>query len=177
MKTIPHIPHHEWSDVERIAIHDNQEALIAVPTSRNLKQRPMYFEQNVPHAINVCAARTSVVEKLQLAADLLPEGLGIVVLDAWRSRDVQQALQDQVGEIIKATYPDLNPEEQQKMLLQFVAPVGPSFVSPHLTGGSVDITLYDLNTGAMLDMGSDFDEPSERSHTAYYENTPLTPCP
>ena len=176
MKTIPHIPHHEWSDVERIAIHDNQEALIAVPTSRNLKQRPMYFEQNVPHAINVCAARTSVVEKLQLAADLLPEGLGIVVLDAWRSRDVQQALQDQVGDIIKATYPDLSPEEQQKMLLQFVAPVGPNFVSPHLTGGSVDITLYDLNTGAMLDMGSDFDEPSERSHTAYYENTPSHPA-
>ena len=172
MKTIPHIPHHEWSDVVRIAIHDNQEALIAVPTSRNLKQRPMYFEQNVPHAINVCAARTSVVEKLQLAADLLPAGLGIVVLDAWRSRDVQQALQDQVGDIIKATYPDLSPEEQQKMLLQFVAPVGPNFVSPHLTGGSVDITLYDLNTGAMLDMGSDFDEPSERSHTDYYENTP-----
>ena len=176
MKTITHVPHHEWSDVERIAIHDNQEALIAVPTSRNLKQRPMYFEQNVPHAINVCAARTSVAEKLQLAADLLPAGLGIVVLDAWRSRDVQQALQDQVGDIIKATYPDLSSEEQQKMLLQFVAPVGPNFVSPHLTGGSVDITLYDLNTGAMLDMGSDFDEPSERSHTAYYENTPSHPA-
>ena len=176
MKTIPHVPHHEWSDVERITIIDNQEALIAVPTSRNLKQRPMYFEQNVPHAINVCAARTSVVEKLQFAADLLPEGLGIVVLDAWRSRDVQQALQDQVGDIIKATYPDLSPEEQQKMLLQFVAPVGPNFVSPHLTGGSVDITLYDLNTGAMLDMGSDFDEPSERSHTDYYENKPSHPA-
>ena len=70
MKTIPHIPHHEWSDVVCIAIHDNQEALIAVPTSRNLKQRPMYFEQNVPHAINVCAARISVVEKLQLAASV-----------------------------------------------------------------------------------------------------------
>ena len=73
MKTIPHIPHHEWSDVERIAINDNQEVLIAVPTSHNLMQRPMYFEQNVPHAINVCAARASVVEKLQQAADLLPQ--------------------------------------------------------------------------------------------------------
>ena len=171
-KRIPSREHHDWNIVERIAIKDNQEPLLAVPNESRLKQEPIYFKNQVPHAINLCAARASVIEKLREATTHLPEHLGIVVLDAWRSREVQQALQDQIGDVIKQTYPHLSAEEQTAMLKQFVAPVGPDFVSPHLTGGSVDVTLFDLNSGAYLDMGSDFDEPTDKSFTTAYENQP-----
>lgn len=170
LNPIPKHPQHDWQEIETIAILESNEPLQAVPNTDNLKPFPIYFDHKVPHAINVCVSRRSVIEKLQQAADLLPAHLGIVVLDAWRSRAVQQALQDEVGDIIKSKYPNLSPAEQQQLLLQFVAPVRPNFVSPHLTGGSVDITLYERETGNWLDMGADFDEPTERSHTHFYEN-------
>ncbi|WP_352338378.1 M15 family metallopeptidase [Psychrobacter sp. 16-MNA-CIBAN-0192] len=172
LKPIPKQAQHSWEILERIAIVESDEPLQVVPTTANLKQFPIYFANNVAHAINICVARRSVIERLQQAADLLPEHLGIVVLDGWRSRDVQQAVQDEVSDTIRALYPQLNASEHQQLLAQFVAPVRAGFISPHLTGGSVDITLFDRATGEWLDMGSEFDEPTKRSHTHFYEAQP-----
>lgn len=169
---IPTQAPHNWEDIEKIPIIDSNEPLQMVPNTENLKQFPIYFDHSVAHAINICVARQSVVQKLQQAADLLPDHLGIVVLDAWRSRAVQQAVQDEVGDIIKIKYPNLSLIEQQQLLAQFVAPVRADFISPHLTGGSVDITLFERESGQWLNMGADFDEPTERSYTHFYEAQP-----
>ena len=172
LNPIPKQVQHSWEMLERIAIVESDEPLQVVPNTENLKQFPIYFANNVAHAIDICVARRSVIQKLEQAADLLPEHLGIVVLDGWRSREVQQAVQNEVGDAIRAMYPQLNASEQQQLLSQFVAPVRPGFISPHLTGGSVDITLFDRSTGEWLDMGSEFDEPTDRSHTHFYEYQP-----
>ncbi|TXD96213.1 M15 family metallopeptidase [Psychrobacter frigidicola] len=176
LSPIPTQAPHSWKHIENISIIESNEPLQTVPYTENLKQLPFYFDQDIPHAINICVARRSVIQKLQQAANLLPDHLGIVVLDAWRSRAVQQAVQDEVGNIIKIKYPHLTSSEQQQLLLQFVAPVSPDFISPHLTGGSVDITLFERATDKWLDMGSDFDEPTERSYTHFYENQPEHPA-
>lgn len=159
-----------WDDIEKTSILESNEPLQAVPNTENLKQFPIYFEHNIAHAIDACVARQSVIEKLQQAADLLPDHLGIVVLDAWRSSEVQQAVQDEVGDIINLKYAHLSTIEKQKILSQFVAPVRSDFISPHLTGGSVDITLFERESGKWLDMGAEFDEPTERSYTHFYED-------
>ena len=172
LSAIPTQALHDWQVIEKITIIDSNEPLQPIPNTENLKQLPIYFANNVAHAIDICVARQSVVEKLQHAADLLPNHLGIVVLDAWRSRAVQQAVQDEVGDVITATYPQLSIAEHQQLLSQFVAPVSPDFISPHLTGGSVDITLFERETGQWLDMGAEFDEPSARSYTHFYDNQP-----
>lgn len=169
---IPKLPQHQWKNLEAIPVIEADEPLQIIPDSKKLKQFPIYFDQNVSHAIDICVARSSVVKKLQQAANLLPDHIGIVVLDAWRSRDVQQAVQAEIGDIIKSKYPNLSMSDQQALLAEFVAPVGPNFISPHLTGGSVDITLFDVKTGEWLDMGADFDEPTERSYTHFYEDQP-----
>lgn len=39
----------------------------------------------------------------------------------------------------------------------------------HITGGAVDLTLRIRRTGELLFMGGVFDDPSELSHTAYFE--------
>ena len=173
---IPLTNQHSWKNIENISIIESNEPLLAIPNNDNLKQFPIYFDCNIPHAINTCVARHSVVQKLQQAADLLPDHLGILVLDAWRSSAVQQAVQDEVGNAIKIKYPTLSTIEKQRILSQFVAPVRSDFISPHLTGGSVDITLFERETGNWLDMGAEFDEPTERSYTHFYEDQPLHPA-
>lgn len=45
----------------------------------------------------------------------------------------------------------------------------PQKPSPHLTGGSVDLTIATLD-GLYLDMGTPFDDFSERAHTAFYND-------
>lgn len=173
---IPRKVEHSWEILRTLAIIDSHEPLQPIPHTNNLKSFPIYFDHKVPHAIDICVARRSVVQKLQQAADLLPDHLGIVVLDAWRSRAVQQGVRDEIDDVIKVKYPHLGYAEQQQLLAQFVAPVRPDFVSPHLTGGSVDITLFELASGNWLDMGADFDEPTERSYTHFYEDQPEHPA-
>ena len=177
--TLPPIPkqsQYSWDKLKDVAIAESNEPLEIISNNKNLKQFPIYFEHNVPHAMDICVARCSVIQRLQQAADLLPKHLGILVLDAWRSRKVQQGVRDEIYEIIKVKYPHLSTIEQQELLSQFAAPVRADFVSPHLTGGSVDITLFEIESGNWLDMGADFDEPTERSYTHFYEAHPEHPA-
>lgn len=176
ISSIPTSTQHSWKNIENISIIESNESLLTIPNTENLKQFPIYFDHNIPHAINICVARHSVTQRLQQAANLLPDHLGILVLDAWRSRAVQKAIQEEVGNTIKIKYPHLSVSEQQQLLSDFVAPARADFISPHLTGGSVDITLFERETGEWLDMGADFDEPTERSHTHFYEDQPEHPA-
>lgn len=169
-QAIPDLPSHDWGVVRNIAIRESDEPLVEIQDAPRLKQDPIYFRHQIPYAINHCFVRQRIVDKLHDAVALLPENLGIVVLDAWRPRAVQRALLDQVGDVIKKTYPDLDDAAFQTMLSKFVAPAAADFISPHLTGGSVDVSLYDRVTGDYLDMGSAFDEPTDASFTSAYES-------
>ena len=172
LSSIPKMSQYDWGKLKAITIAESNEPLATIPNNDNLKQLPIYFSNNVPYAMDTCVARQSVIQKLQQAADLLPANLGIIVLDAWRSRAVQQGVRDEIGNTIKVEYPDLSPVEQEEVLSKFAAPVSSDFISPHLTGGSVDITLFEIETGDWLDMGGNFDEPTERSYTSFYEDHP-----
>ena len=172
LQKIPNLPQFSWQATQQVPIVDNKEALIPIPNHKRLTSYPIYFAKQIPDAIDSCVARLSVVQKLQQAAELLPEQLGIVVLDGWRSREVQRGVQEDIRQMIKRDYAYLGLAEQEQLLLDFVAPVIPNFISPHLTGGAVDVTLFDTKTGDWMDLGSGFDEPSLRSHTAYYESFP-----
>ena len=172
LSPIPKMSQYDWGKLKDIAIAESDEPLAIIPNNDNLKQLPIYFSHDVPYAMDTCVARQSVIQKLQQATDLLPDNLGIIVLDAWRSRSVQQGVRDEIGNVIKIENPHLSPLEQEALLSKFAAPVSPDFISPHLTGGSVDITLFEIETGDWLDMGGDFDEPTERSYTNFYEDYP-----
>lgn len=172
LSPIPKLPHFSWEATKHVPIVESKEPLIAIPNNTNLTSQPIYFEKNIPMAINICVARSSVVAKLQQAANSLPEHLGILVLDGWRSRTVQSGVQADIRQTIKRDYAQLSDLEQAQLLLDFVAPVIPNFISPHLTGGAVDVTLFNTQTGDWVNMGSGFDEPSTRSHTDYYESFP-----
>lgn len=80
-------------------------------------------------------------------------GLGVIVYDAYRP-----------WYVTKMFY-DATPDAQKN----FVA--DPSKGSHHNRGTAVDIGLYDLKTGELIDMGSGFDEFSERASPSYAGGT------
>jgi len=81
---------------------------------------------------------------------LKAKGLGVVVFDAYRPARASRAMVDWAkssgrGKLVEADY---------------ISPV-----SRHNRGVAIDLSLRVLKTGAPLEMGSDFDDFSHRSHT------------
>jgi len=103
--------------------------------------------------------RAGALERLGFVADRLPERLGLAVFDAWRPLALQAELYD-------AAYhePGLPPG--------FVAePIAdPSTPPPHLTGGTVDLTL--TLDGTPLALGTGFDDFTPQAFTDSLEQRP-----
>jgi len=98
--------------------------------------------------------RSDVAKRLLLAERLLPAGFGLVVLDAWRSPDEQQAL--------VCHYGDGAADDG------FVAAVSDDGCRPpHTTGGAVDLTLSWLDEP--LALGTDFDSFDDEAATHAFE--------
>ncbi|MEN9225334.1 MAG: M15 family metallopeptidase [Thermostichus sp. HHBFW_bins_43] len=80
---------------------------------------------------------------------LKPEGLGLLIFDGYRPWSVTRIFWQAVA-------------PHQRV---FVA--DPARGSRHNRGCAVDLSLFDLATGQALEMPSDFDEMTERSHIHY----------
>ena len=121
-----------------------------------------------------CYVRKEVYEMLCNAAEMLPVGMRLRIWDAWRPFALQQELYTEYADDIIREFELQNcSEEQQKAVIRkFVSePIEEKDVPPvHTTGGAVDVTILDSN-GNELEMGSGFDEFSDRTYTAYYENS------
>jgi D-alanyl-D-alanine dipeptidase len=118
--------------------------------------------------------RSGVAERLQQAVSLLPESLGIVVLDAHRPLNVQAWLWNEMVTIVSREHPEWDEPAIKAHARRFVAypELLPNRPTPHSTGGAVDITLFDIASGETLDMGSGFDEPVDASVCDYFERHP-----
>lgn len=170
----PPIPSEEepdWPRVGRIAIDDRGEPLVPMSLAPwPVRVYPAYARMGIPGAVPECFVREGVYRRLLAAARSLPDGLGLVVLDGWRPWRVQQYLFDTLGEAIRARHPGLDEAQWLERTREFVSVPSrdPSAPSPHLTGGSVDVTLCDAD-GLVLDMGTLFDEAVPASHSAHFE--------
>ncbi|MFI5425872.1 M15 family metallopeptidase [Aeromicrobium sp. UC242_57] len=102
--------------------------------------------------------REAVAHRLVEAQSLLPTALRLVVVDGWRTLEVQQRLIDYYGQLTVDR--------------GFVAAVDSVKVPPHVTGGTADLTL--LYQGEALALGTDFDDfnRGRRCHVAALEDEP-----
>ncbi len=162
-----------WDQYKNIPIEDNGERLIPLSTSNLLVTYPFYAKMGIANAVPECFVRETVFEKLHQVARIIPRDMKLVVLDGWRPFSVQQHLFDTLINILRKSFPGI---EEQRLYDQAKSLVSlPSSdthnPSPHLTGGSVDVTLCDL-AGRFLDMGTDFDEASKLSWTDAFETQP-----
>lgn len=137
---------------------------------------PMYHLWNIPNALPDCYARMGVVQRLKKAEALLPDGMRFKIYDAYRPVEVQQALWDKYYAGVKQANPELDEAALEELTRQFVSK--PSYdeenPSPHNTGGAVDLTIV-TKSGHALNMGSCFDDFSNRTNTGYFENQEVHP--
>ena len=104
--------------------------------------------------------REGVVGRLVAAADALPVGFDLVVLDGWRPRSFQLELHSYYRKEFGVAGYVADPDPQS------------TAVPPHVTGGAVDLTLR--WRGAPLGLGSDFDEFSPAAAFAPAEPTAIS---
>lgn len=175
---IPDIAQPDWDNVAELPITECGEGM--QPTSlapSPIRVYPAYYKMGIPSAPPECLVRQGVYERLLTAAAHLPPGLNLVILDGWRPFSVQQHLFDTLLNLMERIHPEHKLEALIAEARNLVSPPSTliSAPSPHLTGGSVDVTLAD-DSGRLLDMGTQFDEASPLSYTASLERiSSLTP--
>lgn len=168
---IPSAAAWSWEKVRRRDIAENGERLVPLSLCPDkILVRPQYFLQNIGGALPECYAREGVLKRLLAAAALLPLDHRLVVMDCWRPLMVQQALFDILQDELRKKHPQLAAEEITKTTLTYVALPSRDAAkpSPHNTGGAVDLTIADGN-GLLLEMGTDYDDATDRAGTAYFE--------
>lgn len=168
---IPDMESWNWEAARQIPVEDNGEELVPVSMiPERILVRSEYFIQGLPGSMPECFLRKGVLLKLLETAEMLPPGYKFVIFDGWRPCLLQESLFKILKSEIEQKYPGLSPEELNQRVCQYVAlpSVSESCPSPHLTGGAVDLTIVD-DRGFLLDMGSGFDDTSERSETCYFE--------
>lgn len=108
--------------------------------------------------------RQAVYDRLVAAKRNLPPHLTFMVFEAYRPRAKQIAMWNDIWAKVKESYPNADDEELALRCNTFIA--NPYKVgSGHQFGCAVDITLYDLTTGEVLDMGCGMQEFSDKSKT------------
>jgi zinc D-Ala-D-Ala dipeptidase len=134
------------------------EALVPV-VHRRIRVLSNYFHAGWENASIDTFLRVSAMQRLAAVADALPPRLGLAVFDAYRPLPLQ-------AELYSAAYSDtrLPPGFVSEPLAD------PTTPPPHLTGGTVDLSL--TIDGIALALGTDFDGFTQDAETVFLENTP-----
>jgi D-alanyl-D-alanine dipeptidase len=108
--------------------------------------------------------RAGVADRLLEAQRLLPDGLRLCVVEAYRPLPLQRRYFDEhVGDLARR-HPQWPPSQLRVQASRFVAPPE---VAPHVAGAAVDLTLRDAD-GIELPMGTEVNATPEESGGACY---------
>lgn len=121
---------------------------IRYATRNNFLGRPVYKESRAFLQKPAAEALVRAHQRLR------PQGYGIVVFDGYRPWSVTKI------------FWDVTPADKKI----FVA--DPSQGSRHNRGCAVDLSMYELSTGKIVQMPSEYDEMTERAHINYACATP-----
>ncbi len=103
-----------------------------------------------PHFAKV---RASVAEKLLRARSLLPRGIDFYIKEGYRSPKQQRCSYEKVTDYIRKAYPKMN---EQNILGETNKLCAPPEVASHPTGGALDVTLLDKESGTELFLGTEY---------------------
>lgn len=127
----------------------------------------VYYKNNVMD--DKVVVRSSIARLLASANVILKTSYGysIKVLCGYRSLEEQTKRFNELYEKTKLKNPNMNEEDLLEEAHKFIAV---PTVAGHPTGGAVDVTLVDIKTGLVLDMGSkycDFDDVNVYAKSPY----------
>ncbi|MFL1377481.1 MULTISPECIES: M15 family metallopeptidase [unclassified Nocardiopsis] len=103
--------------------------------------------------------RRPLAERLVRARRNLPEGVGLKLIEGYRSPADQMEIIDRYTAQVRESHPDADDHEVRRLSSRFVSPIE---VAPHVAGAAVDLTLVDAH-GRELPMGSPVDATPEES--------------
>lgn len=147
------------TQLKRIPIEECGEPLVPY-----LRIHPRVFQAEPRWQYKrVALARQTVVEKLMRAADSLPSGYALAVIEGWRPPHIQRRMWLGSYNRWKARHPDYSDAALRTLTNRFTAPIHNQVPPPHTTGGAVDVLLADEH-GQELDMVSPF---AARDRKAY----------
>lgn len=139
------LPAIEWKDIEII---ENNEPLVQLIETPTLKIG--WIKKIYPALYWV---RKTVAEKLYKAAEALPEGMVLVLIEGYRTTQSQQEEWDRVWGIIKSQFPQYSDDAIETMVRLLVAKPLP--LANHHCGGAIDVTLGYAD-GTLVDMGTPY---------------------
>lgn len=150
-------------DLLHIKVIDNKEPLVEINKfSRDIKVSLMP-ESRKFFGKNICLVRKSVAIKLSAIQKELG-GMKLVIYDGYRPLELQKGMYDGLYAKISEKNPGLSSEEIHNECSKFIAPVLPGIVTPHSTGGAVDVSIE--RDGKLLNMGTMIEEFSKECTTA-----------
>ncbi|MEQ4718305.1 M15 family metallopeptidase [Nonomuraea sp. B19D2] len=112
--------------------------------------------------------RSGLLDRLEQAERLLPDGFHLVVVEGYRPIETQRRIFDGYRAELQRKFPQLSPDESYIAASRYVSPVE---VAPHTAGAAVDLTLCDPD-GVEYDMGTQVDDTPEQSYGACYMDAP-----
>ncbi len=112
--------------------------------------------------------RVSVARRLAQARDALPQGVGLRVVDGYRTAAAQRTIISAYAAQLRVSHPAAGAAELDRLISRFVAPLA---VAPHVAGAAADLTLVDCS-GRELDLGTPVDATPEQSEGACYFDAP-----
>lgn len=160
-----------------IATNENGERLVAIGSS--LQQKPFwldttelvheiegkFYESYIgEHADFKLLVREGVLERLQAAQAKLPNDWRIVVRAGYRPLEVQTAMFDDYVDKLEAENPDWSMDQCISHAEQYISNPYRIMACPHVTGGAIDIEVYDSSSKTTVDMGGEMCELSVKSH-------------
>lgn len=107
--------------------------------------------------------RASVAEFLHRAADALPVGFKLAIVEGWRPPHIQRRMYAASYKRFREKHPDWSERHLKRTVSRFTAPMDERVPPPHTTGGAVDLLLAD-ESGRVLDHCSPFEPMDHRCY-------------
>ncbi len=139
-----------------VPITDNGEELL---DPRTLSKR-IHFAETHPKFEDMKRTpkvRQSVAEKLAQAADSLPDGIDIIIIEGFRPMAQQRFMYDEIRKDFAKKHPEWNKATLHRITNTMSAPPDDPCPPPHTTGGAVDLSLMRMPARDWLDMTSPFE--------------------
>ncbi|WP_329096733.1 M15 family metallopeptidase [Streptomyces sp. NBC_01439] len=146
--------------VAAIPVADNGEPLADVRAGGEL----LLDDRRSDPAYAFAHLRSGVLDRLQQAQLLVPEGLRLLVVEGFRPPALQQRYFEEYAAKLSAAHGDWPAEELRAQASRYVSPPE---IAPHSAGAAVDLTLVEVD-GTELDMGTRVNASPEESSGRCY---------
>ncbi len=98
--------------------------------------------------------RKTVAQMLAYAAELLPAGIDLQIIEGFRPLAQQRFMYEQLKSEFAGRHPEWNKSTLHRMTNTMSAPPDDRCPPPHSTGAAIDLCLIDAQTQELLDMTS-----------------------